>query len=223
MVTVYIIRHCEAEGNVLGVFQGSSDFDISRLGESQLKFLSERFRDIHIDRVYSSPLIRAYKTALAVAKPHGLEVIADNELREINGGIIEGMKLSDIFVNYPDLEYKWQHEFQNFAPENGEAIRDAYRRIWQAVSRIAKENHGKTIAIASHGGVIRSLICRLVEGDIEKIGNVRFSTNTAVTKIIFDDNGVPSVCFVNDDSHLPRELLPASSRIENQGIKNGVK
>ena len=213
MVTVYIIRHCEAEGNVLGVFQGSSDFDISKLGARQLEFLSRRFRDIHIDKVYSSPLLRAYKTALAVAEPKALPVITDNELREICGGIIEGMKLSDIFVKHPALEDKWRHEFQNFAPENGEAIRDAYCRIWQAVSRIVAENHGKTIAIASHGGVIRSLLCRLVEGDIEKIGNIGFSTNTAVTKVVFDDNGSPTVCFINDDSHLPPELLPASSRI----------
>ena len=56
MTKMYIIRHCEAMGNVLRVFQGSSDLDISELGKVQLKYLEERFNAIPLDRIYSSPL-----------------------------------------------------------------------------------------------------------------------------------------------------------------------
>lgn len=213
MVTIYLIRHCEAEGNVLGIYQGTTDFDISDIGKKQLEFLGKRFESIHIDKVYSSPLMRAYKTAEAVAKPKGLKVIADNGLTEISGGVIEGMKLTDIFVNYPELEYKWCHEFHNFAPENGEAIVDTYERVWTAVRGIIRENDGKTVALASHGGALRTLICRLTVGALENINSVPFSDNTAVSKIIFEDTEHWVCEYINDASHVPEEFMPKKHKI----------
>lgn len=213
MTTLYLIRHCEAEGNVLGIFQGSTDLDISEVGAKQLEFLGERFKNIHIDKVYSSPLIRAYKTAEAVAIPRGLKVIADNGLTEINGGIIEGMKLTDIFENYPDLEYIWCNEFHNFAPENGEAIKDTYERVWAAVKKIIRDNDGKTVVLASHGGALRTLICRLTVGALEKINSVPFSDNTAVSKIVFTDTERWVCEYINDASHVPEEYMPKKNKI----------
>ena len=61
-----MVRHCEALGNVKRLFQGSTDLDISETGEKQLEYLKRRFEEIKLDRVYTSPLIRAYKTALAI-------------------------------------------------------------------------------------------------------------------------------------------------------------
>lgn len=213
MTTVYLIRHCEAEGNVLGIYQGISDSDISDIGKKQLEFLGERFRNIHIDKVYSSPLIRAYKTAEAVAKPKGLKVITDEGLTEISGGVIEGMKFTDIFINYPELEYMWCHEFHNFAPENGEAIRDTYERVWAAVKKIICDNDGKTIVLASHGGALRTLICRLTVGALENINTVGFSDNTAVSKIIFDGIDKWHCEYINDASHVPEEYIPKKNKI----------
>ncbi len=213
MTTVYLIRHCEAEGNVLGIFQGSTDLDISKTGAKQLEFLGERFKDIHIDTVYSSPLIRAIKTAEAVAGPKGLNVIINDGLTEINGGIIEGMKLTDIFTNYPDLEYTWCHEFHKFAPQNGEAITDTYERVWEATKKIIAENSGKTLVIASHGGALRTLICRLTLGSLEKINDVPFSDNTAVSKIVFESIDKWHCEYINDASHVPEAFMPKKNKI----------
>ena len=80
MVTnLYIVRHCEAEGNVNETFQGHSDGDITPKGALQLEKLAERFKDIPVDVVYSSPLQRAFKTAQAVARFHDVPVIADRD------------------------------------------------------------------------------------------------------------------------------------------------
>lgn len=213
MTTVYFVRHCEAEGNVLGVYQGLSDFDITDMGKKQLEFLSKRFENIHIDRVYSSPLIRAYKTAQAIAVPKGLEVITDNGLTEVGGGVIEGMKLTDIFKYYPDLEDRWCNAFHTFAPEKGESIAQAYERIWETSKKIIAENIGKTIIISTHGGSLRTLICRLTEGKLENIGNVAFSDNTAVSKFVFNDDFSHTTEFINDASHVPEEFMPKNSKI----------
>ena len=73
MVTkLYLIRHCEALGNINDTFQGSIDEDITDKGQRQLDKLAERCKNIPFDVIYSSPLIRAVKTAQAADRYHGI-------------------------------------------------------------------------------------------------------------------------------------------------------
>lgn len=213
MTKIYLIRHCEAMGNVLRVFQGSSDLDISELGAAQLKFLKNRFENIHLDRVYSSPLKRAMKTAQAIVGNKKIEIDVHEGLIELHGGVVEGKPFALAFNSIPGLADTWDNHPQDFAPEGGETMRHAYIRIWDTIKAIAAENRGKTVACASHGGVIRCLLCRLLKDDINELKNVNWSENTAVALIEFDDDLKPTVKFWNDYSHLPEEFVNRKSRL----------
>lgn len=215
MTRLYLIRHCEAQGNLMRVFQGLSDFDISETGARQLEFLGKRFADIHIDRLYSSPLKRAMKTAQAVADAKGMTVEPYSGIREINVGSLEGQNIEQVFKNDPKLYDVWKNHPQDFVPENGEPMKNTYERIWDAIQSLARENKGKTIAAATHGGVTRCLLCRLLYGSIEYLYKSPWCDNTAVSLIEFDDNFNPTLVFYNDVSHLPQELLPSASRIQS--------
>lgn len=222
MVKIYVVRHCEAAGNTAQVFQGSTDSDISELGKTQLEFLKERFKNIHIDKAYSSPLKRAYVTAVAAVDGKGIEVIKDPHFSEIDGGIIEGMSFQEIFENHAELEYCWENHPEKFAPENGESMCQVYDRIWKGISAIASdpENDSKTILIASHGVAIRTLLCRVVLDSIERLGEMKWSDNTAVSLLIFDEKGVRAE-FINDSSHVPEEFMPKHSKIDS-AIEKGI-
>ena len=209
--TLYIIRHCEAQGNLDGVFQGMSDCDVTVLGKKQLEKLAERFKDIHLDRVYSSPLIRAYKTAEAAANGRAVEIVDD--LREIDGGVIEGMKFEDIFAAYPEVEISWDKTPENFMAPGGEHMSEVYARVWSSITDIVKANPDSTVAVASHGAAIRCLICRVTEGSIKNLKFVNWSDNTAVSKLIFDEDMNCRVEYLNDASHLPPQYIPKKSRI----------
>ncbi|MBQ3817044.1 MAG: histidine phosphatase family protein [Clostridia bacterium] len=213
MTRIYLIRHCEAAGNAKRLFQGSSDLDISENGAAQLEFLSARFDNIHIDKVYSSPLLRAQKTARAIANFKNLPVNIRDGLRELSGGIVEGKPFKETFEKYPLLSDTWYNHPQDFAPEGGEPMRDAYERIWNTVLEIVKENNGKTIAAATHGGVIRCLICRLTKGSIYYLKEINWSINTAITLLEFDDKLNPRVVYINDISHLPERLIPEYAKV----------
>ena len=215
MTEIYMVRHCEAMGNVKRLFQGSSDFDISETGAKQLEYLKNRFKDISLDKVYTSPLIRARKTALAVIGDRDLKPIDEKGLIELDGGIVEGKPFIETFNSIPGLADTWDNHPQDFAPEGGEKMRDAYERIWNTVKKIAAENTGKTVACTTHGGVTRCLLCRLLKGDITKLSEMPWSENTAVTLIRFDDKLNPEVVFYNDTSHLPEELIPKRSRLSS--------
>lgn len=207
MVSMYVIRHCEAEGNLLKIYQGCIDLDITTAGQEQLERLRERFKNIHIDKVYSSPLMRARKTAAAVADPKGLPIIDKEGLIELNGGDFEGMEFAKIFSDYAEHAKIWHNNLQDFCAPNGERMRDVYERVWNTVLEIARESSGKTVAVASHGGAIKNLICKVLFDDIERLNEVPWLENTAVTKIIFDDELNAKIEFMNDFSHLPEGIL----------------
>ena len=215
MTEIYMVRHCEAMGNVKRLFQGSSDFDISEIGAKQLEYLKNRFKNIKLDKVYTSPLIRARKTALAVIGERNLEPIDEKGLIELDGGIVEGKPFIETFNSIPGLADTWDNHPEDFAPEGGEKMRDAYERIWNTVKKIAAENKGKAVACTTHGGVTRCLLCRLLKGDIKKLSEMPWSENTAVTLIRFDDSLNPEVVFYNDTTHLPEELIPKRSRLSS--------
>ena len=215
MTEIYLVRHCEAMGNVKRLFQGSTDLDISETGEKQLEYLKRRFANIPLDKVYTSPLIRAYKTALAVIGDKKLTPIKCDGLREMGGGIVEGKPFTEAFGENPELAEIWDKHPQDFAPEGGEPMNDAYERIWRTIKEIAADNCGKTVACASHGGVIRCLLCRLLYGDISHLAEMGWSDNTAVTLLRFGGEEMPEVVFYNDASHLPPELIPKRSRLSS--------
>lgn len=215
MTNIYMVRHCEAMGNVKRLFQGSTDLDISEIGEKQLEYLKRRFEEIKLDRVYTSPLIRAYKTALAIIGERNLKPEINDGLREMSGGIFEGKPFKEAFNAEPGLADAWDNHPQDFAPEGGEPMRHAYERIWNTVKRIAAENDGKTVACATHGGVMRCLHCRLLLGDINRLSEMGWSDNTAVTLLRFDQDNKVEVVFYNDSSHLPEELIPKRSRLSS--------
>ncbi|MBE6781284.1 MAG: histidine phosphatase family protein [Ruminococcaceae bacterium] len=213
MVKIYLVRHCEAEGNIRKIFQGSTDCDISANGTKQLEFLKKRFENIHIDRAYSSPLIRAYKTALAAVDSKGIEVEPNSDFAEMHGGVVEGRPFSEIFGENSKFEKIWNDEPQNFAPEKSEGMRAVYERVKNGINNIAKDpkNEGKTLLVASHGIATRCLFCYLLYNDIEKLRDVPWAFNTAVSLVVYKDNKF-KIELLNDDSHIPDELIPPEKR-----------
>ena len=133
---------------------------------------------------------------------------------------MEGKPFVETFNSIPGLADTWDNHPEDFAPEGGEKMRDAYERIWNTVKKIAAENTGKTVACTTHGGVTRCLLCRLLKGDNKKLSEMPWSENTAVTLIRFDNELNPEVVFYNDTTHLPEELIPKRSRLSSFMGKN---
>lgn len=209
---IYLIRHCEALGNSERLFQGVIDTQITETGRKQLSFLAERFKNIKIDKVFSSPLTRTVQTAHAVADVKGLEVNIAEDFIEMNCGIYEGKPFSEVFRD-PILADIWNNHPQDFSPEGGETQSEVNVRILAAVKRIAEENKGRVIAVATHGGVLRNLFAYLKFGTIERMGEMPYADNTAVSLLCVSDDGEITVNFMNDSSHLPEEFIPAGSRV----------
>ena len=216
LTRVFLVRHCQASGNLDGVFQGSIDTDITQTGQQQLEQLRERFRLQKLDAVYSSPLLRARRTADAVNFYHGLPVRIEQDLREIDAGVWEGEKWSEFPVKYPEDTLNWNLYPWRFAPQGGEPMQQVYDRVWQVMQRIVCENPHSDIAVISHGCAIRNIMCHAYGYEIEQLGEIDWYEQTSVTTLEFDEQGQPVIVDENDTSHLNEQLLSASVRDWNR-------
>ena len=99
MTQIYLIRHAEAEGNLYRRVQGHYDGDITERGRKQIDKLAERFRDIHLDALYSSDLRRAVTTASAITRYHDLPLITTPRLREVAMGCWEDRPWGEVEYN----------------------------------------------------------------------------------------------------------------------------
>jgi broad specificity phosphatase PhoE len=205
MTTIYFVRHCEAEGNTKGILQGRSDCDISGNSAKQLELVSLRLRNVPFAAIYSSPLQRAFKTAQAINRYHGLEIIKNEGLVEIDMGDWEGRSWADIEAEGPEMLRVWNENPGDFQAPGGEAIAHVCERMWQTALEIAKANDGKTVCAVSHGCAIRSLLWGAGGKTRREKGGGTWCDNTAVTVIEFE-NGKANVVRMNDASHIPPEL-----------------
>lgn len=212
MVKLYLIRHAESIGNVEEFFQGSLDVKISPKGFKQLEELKTRFKDIQLDKIYSSPLERAIKTARYVNFYQHLDIIRVPEIAEINAGDFQGKKWSDLPVLFPEEYHNWKENPEEFKSPNGESMKDVSKRMIKAMNSIISENAGKdkniNIAVVSHGCAIKTYQSYLIKSsgnsDIN-MSELDWADNTSVSEIIFDENLNPEIIFLNDSSHLSAE------------------
>ncbi len=211
VTTLYIVRHCQSAGNQGGRFQGQFDGPVNEMGEKQLELLSLRFRNEHLDAIYSSPLTRAYKTAQAIDQFHDLPIQTMDGLSEIDVGEMENQLLSDIAVKYPEVARNWDNAPDLCVFPGGESMAQVYRRINDAIDQIIEENPGKTVAVATHGGVIRNLYARVEYGSIEGLRKSVVFGNTSVSVLEAEDGRLRWKS-INDMSHLPEELRHAPTQ-----------
>ncbi len=206
--TIYLVRHAEAEGNVKEFFQGNINTQVTAQGRKQLEYLSERFREIPLDAVVSSPFDRALETAKAVNFHHNLEIRTAYRLREINGGDWEGRAWAELPALYPAELDLWRNRMWEFCAPKGEAMHEVYSRMREMLQRIAVEYAGMTVAVVSHGCALRNFLCWVEFNDITRLHDVGWADNTAVSLVtcaVTENARRWTLEFKNDASHLPEE------------------
>jgi broad specificity phosphatase PhoE len=160
VTTILLARHGETDWNREGRFQGWSDPPLNDVGREQARVLAAQLADDPFDAVYSSDLRRAYETALIVAEPHGVPVIADRGLREVNVGSWSGLTRDEIAARFPGAEH-----------HDGESRAEHLARVLATVERIACGHTGERILIVSHGGSLRALRRHALREPVHPIEN----------------------------------------------------
>jgi broad specificity phosphatase PhoE len=120
---IYIIRHGQTELNITNVLQGRSNHPLNETGIRQAEEAAERLKGVSFDVVYSSPLIRAVRTAEIIAPD--LKPIIDERLIEMEYGPYEGKGLRELG---PEVMTFFRDFVHNPAPEGMEPLDSVVRR-----------------------------------------------------------------------------------------------
>ncbi len=202
MTKVYFIRHAQAVANITGYCYGITECDVTEEGMIQLKKLSERFKNIPIDVIYTSPLKRTYATAKAVNKYHNVSIIQEKGIVEIDAGSWEKKKWDDLRHEYPEEFEIWVNKPHLWKTTSGECMSDVFDRMVKTVNKIVRDNVNKTIVIVSHACALRNYFCHARGLLHENMCDLNYVRNTAVGYVEYDSNFNSHVIFDDDISHL---------------------
>jgi alpha-ribazole phosphatase len=161
MSPILFIRH--AETDMAGTFCGHSDPALNGRGLDQLEGLRDKLRAEDISAVYSSDLRRSSETAQAIAEIFGVSCQVRPRLREIDFGQWEGLAWDEIERRDEAYARRWVTEYPQLPAPGGEDFADFERRVLDEVRFLSMEAEalGKNIAVVTHAGVLRTVLCVL--------------------------------------------------------------
>ena len=139
---IYIVSHGETNYNLDGRYAGRIDVVLNAKGIEQAHIIHNELKDIKFDKVISSPLKRAYKTATIITNS---KIIIDERIIERDNGELEGKLKQDcpsnIDFNDPNTGY------------GIESIIDFRKRIFNFFDEITKGYNCINVLIVTHAGV----------------------------------------------------------------------
>ncbi len=192
MIKLILIRHPETDWNKQKRYMGSADIPLNNKGKKQARIISGYFKNKNISVIYSSKLKRALETAELIAKPHNLKVKQDERLNEIDFGEWEGLTFEQIKKKYPGLAREYLSKPQNIKIPGGESFSEFKNRIKASLEEILVQEEGD-VAIVSHGGVNKVIICELLKIPFSHLWQIK-QDGGAINKIeIYEDMNVVSL------------------------------
>ena len=156
------LRHGQSTANRDRVIAGSTDAELTGLGEAQAQEAAVALAGSGIRRIVASPQRRALRTAEIVAEALGLPIATDPGLVERHWGAWEGRLVAD----RPDYF---------MVPEGGESWEAFRDRAWAACEPILAAGPpplAGPLLIVAHAGIMRVLRDRLGLGfEARGVGN----------------------------------------------------
>ncbi|HAE42360.1 MAG TPA: histidine phosphatase family protein [Clostridiales bacterium] len=198
---IYITRHGETEWNKKRIIQGSMDSPLTEEGVRGAERLSVRLRETQFDFVITSPLYRAYRTAMIILKDRKIPIIKDDSLKEINCGIFEGFTFQEIWEKHPDLKSTLHSDPLNFRYPGGESLNEFYDRVKNGFEEIIENYKDKTILIVAHGGTIKGLTSYMIEKADPSSWFRNVVDNCSLTEIDYVDGQFRLINY-NDTDHM---------------------
>lgn len=201
MTTLIFVRHGQSTANQANTFTGQSQAPLTENGRTQARLAARALADTRLGAAYCSDLLRAKETGQIIAETQGLAVTEDVALREIQAGLWENRTFADIIKEFPEEYRLWHEDIGNSRCPEGESVAALQKRVLAAVERIARQNDGKTVLIATHATPIRALLCFWHGFGLERMHEIPWPGNASLTTVTYE-NGTFQLLTENDCSPL---------------------
>lgn len=149
------IRHGETAENREGRYLGHADAPLNETGWKQARELAERLAGEKPVRLYTSDLLRTRQTAEQLGAVWKMAPRLEPELRELSFGEWERLTYEELMARDEERARRWYDDPFQVAPPGGETLAQLGERVDRWLHRVSRTAEQKTIAIVTHGGVIR--------------------------------------------------------------------
>ncbi len=150
---LYFARHGQTVWNVENKICGASDSPLTEKGHEQAAALGREVKEktdsgiFRIDEILTSPLSRAYDTAVHVSEITGIPLRIDERLKEQNFG-----KWESTPRHGADFELAKQHFIDRY--DGGESMLQMAQRIYNLLDEL-KQEPDKVYLLVAHNGISR--------------------------------------------------------------------
>ncbi len=180
-MTIFLIRHGESTSDIEDRYGGDYDDHLTEQGRDQARMIAQKLHGEGIEKVYSSPLLRARETAEILAPIVGCQMEIIEDLREQNYyAALSGMRRDDALSRFSQLVAMLPHADK---PLPGAELRnDFIARVRGAFTLIARCDY-QVIGIVTHAGPIRRVM-----DEVLGIGEIAHIDHAAI--IVLEGDGV---------------------------------
>lgn len=202
MTHLIITRHGYSEYNKTRMYTGQVDVALTDLGLRQAARTAEYVAETYkIDAIYSSDLKRAMSTAIPLSEKLGIPVIKEPLIKEIYGGLWENKLMPEIDKLYHEDYQVYKTTIGLARCTGGESLAELQERALKGMKKIAEDNDGKTVFVATHGGVLLALISAWMGLPLAKMHETPPATNSSITEVVYE-NGEFKIEKYSFDEHL---------------------
>ena len=161
MTTLYLLRHGETPFHAENRYCGRTDIELTEAGLAQADRLAAWAAHAGLHAVYSSPLVRAARTAEPAARAAGLPVRVDDRLIEVDFGEAEGLTSAEMSERWPERRAAFVHDPVANPLPGGEDPREAIARGTAAAADIVTRHHDELVLAVCHSTLLRLVTCAL--------------------------------------------------------------
>jgi broad specificity phosphatase PhoE len=203
---IILVRHGETEWNRTERFRGRADVPLNTTGLVQAEATGLRVAAAwRVAAVYSSPLLRAVKTAEAIAKHFALPVQNHPGLIDIDYGQWQGLSPEEARQRWPGEIDMWYRQPERARIPGGESLDDVRERSMAAVKELGMHHAGQEIVLVGH-----TVINRIILLGVLRLGNDRFwrlKQDTCAINVFEADHGDFTLVSLNDTCHMQGKRL----------------
>jgi broad specificity phosphatase PhoE len=187
MTRLLLIRHGETPWNRDRRWQGHADVPLSVEGFAQAARLADHLRTQRaaIGVIYSSDLRRAHDTARKLAEALEADLVVDSVWREIEVGRWTGLSRDEIKERFAE-EWRRIAAGEDLPRGGGETFAAFSLRIVEALDCLRRRHTGQTVAIVTHGGVIRAALLHALGLSWPRLREVAAVDNAALSELLWD-------------------------------------
>jgi probable phosphoglycerate mutase len=217
MTTLFLIRHGDNAYVGKRLAGWTAGVHLNDKGLKQAEALAQRLAPVRFNAIYASPLERTQETARPLSQATGLPIQTRADLGEVRYGAWTGKSLRSL--SRTKLWRVVQFNPSNMRFPEGEALRETQLRAIGALEEICREHPKGTVAVFSHGDLIRLCVAHYLGLALDLFQRIQIGTCSV--SVVETWPGFTRLARLNDTG--PWEAAPLNRRTRRPSARRGAK